>query len=396
MTTNENLDKKLEKLGQAIGSDESMVEKIMSRIDTKSIASPSAVNTQNIWRIIIKSPITKLAAAAVIIIAAMIGINYFGGSIDVSSVAWAEVVRHIEQVNYVHFYDIETEKNGHSTIREGWYAHGKTRTRQYDAEQTIDNGDMWMLLDEHNNVIDKEESTLAEYDNIFDALTKDMLTYRFFQFNNKTPVSIGSDFLIYEFDPPRDEADKIEKISVTVGRNSLMPIQIKTYYKYEKWSMNRLLVFDYEAPEKPEEFFKLPTQAKHPHGIGRVVLGGKEVNIELQNAPGIKKAIVRLHAKSEDSTDGLPTWSLQNYKGVGEATAFTEITFVTDEDERSNTANGPLWFGQGVKGALGIEKTGSDNKYRYIVYTTVLRATDRENVFNLELSCWMKSKQLDS
>ena len=50
----------------------------------------------NIWRIIMKSKITKIAAAAVIIIAVLIGINQFGGSIDGASVAWAQVV---EQLN---------------------------------------------------------------------------------------------------------------------------------------------------------------------------------------------------------------------------------------------------------------------------------------------------------
>ncbi len=50
----------------------------------------------SIWRTIMKSPITKLAAAAVIIIAVIIGVHYLGGSIDGASVAWAEVV---EQIN---------------------------------------------------------------------------------------------------------------------------------------------------------------------------------------------------------------------------------------------------------------------------------------------------------
>lgn len=49
-----------------------------------------------IWRIIMKSKIAKLAAAAVIIIAVLIGVNQFTGSIDGASVAWGEVV---EQVN---------------------------------------------------------------------------------------------------------------------------------------------------------------------------------------------------------------------------------------------------------------------------------------------------------
>ena len=49
-----------------------------------------------LWSDIMRSRITKLAAAAVIIIAILIGVHYLGGSIDGASVAWAEVV---EQIN---------------------------------------------------------------------------------------------------------------------------------------------------------------------------------------------------------------------------------------------------------------------------------------------------------
>ena len=48
---------------------------------------------QKIWRMIMKSRITKFAVAAVIIVAVLIGINYFDGSIDGASVAFADVVR---------------------------------------------------------------------------------------------------------------------------------------------------------------------------------------------------------------------------------------------------------------------------------------------------------------
>ena len=48
-----------------------------------------------LWEYIMKSRITKLAAAAVIIIAILIGVHYLGRSIDGASVAWAEVVEQI-------------------------------------------------------------------------------------------------------------------------------------------------------------------------------------------------------------------------------------------------------------------------------------------------------------
>jgi hypothetical protein len=47
------------------------------------------------WRIIMKSRISQLAAAAVIIIGVLAGIHFLGGSIGVASVAWSQVVEQI-------------------------------------------------------------------------------------------------------------------------------------------------------------------------------------------------------------------------------------------------------------------------------------------------------------
>lgn len=50
----------------------------------------------NIWELIIKSQITKLTAAAVIVITAIVGINQFSGS----SVAWADVEERFQSVPF--------------------------------------------------------------------------------------------------------------------------------------------------------------------------------------------------------------------------------------------------------------------------------------------------------
>ena len=63
-------------------------------------------NIRFIWRTIMKSRMTKLAAAAVIIIAALIGIYELGGSIDGSSVAWAELVQRVEQSHNQYYEEL--------------------------------------------------------------------------------------------------------------------------------------------------------------------------------------------------------------------------------------------------------------------------------------------------
>jgi hypothetical protein len=55
-----------------------------------------------IWRIIMKSRITKLAAAAVTIIAVLIIINQFGGSIDGTTMAFAQITENMKKMPWMH------------------------------------------------------------------------------------------------------------------------------------------------------------------------------------------------------------------------------------------------------------------------------------------------------
>lgn len=57
--------------------------------------------SQNIWRIIMRRPIVKFAAAAVIIIAVFFGINHLGGSIDGAGTAWANTLEQIYKATSV-------------------------------------------------------------------------------------------------------------------------------------------------------------------------------------------------------------------------------------------------------------------------------------------------------
>jgi hypothetical protein len=74
-----------------------------------------APTEHNIGRRIMNSKITKLAAAAVIIIAALIGIDQFGGPIGLATVALADVAEKIEQVKNCVFRKtttVSSEDNG--------------------------------------------------------------------------------------------------------------------------------------------------------------------------------------------------------------------------------------------------------------------------------------------
>jgi outer membrane lipoprotein-sorting protein len=75
-------------------------EKVHSAISdalAESEKMKPAVVEPNIWRVIMKSRITQLSAAAVIIIGILLSVGYFG--VDGTSVAWAEVAEKTQQIS---------------------------------------------------------------------------------------------------------------------------------------------------------------------------------------------------------------------------------------------------------------------------------------------------------
>jgi hypothetical protein len=70
---------------------------------------------------IMRNKITKLAAAAVIIIVVLIGINHFGGSIDGASVAFAEIKKAVNKMPLLHKV-LQTERDGKKFYTENWYS----------------------------------------------------------------------------------------------------------------------------------------------------------------------------------------------------------------------------------------------------------------------------------
>jgi len=89
-------------------------------------------------------------------------------------------------------------------------------------------------------------------------------------------------------------SEGIKSVSITVGKNSLLTVQTKIYEKdsddYE------LVLFDYEGAGKPREFFE-PLMALSANARAEVLLDGKEVILDIEGAPGLKQAMVRLHGK---------------------------------------------------------------------------------------------------
>lgn len=104
MTAKETMEQKLEKLGQTIGSNDALVENVMSRIAAKSISESSRIeklkNKLTVRRFIMNR-FTKFAAAAVIIIAVVLSITLFDKSVP-SAYAIEQTIEAFKNVRFLH------------------------------------------------------------------------------------------------------------------------------------------------------------------------------------------------------------------------------------------------------------------------------------------------------
>ncbi|OHB65503.1 MAG: hypothetical protein A2Y76_04765 [Planctomycetes bacterium RBG_13_60_9] len=82
-------------------------------------STPAAVTQPSIWRIVMKSRITKLAAAAVIVLAAILALTFFHRT---SGIVWAEVVQRLGEIKTVS-YKITADIKGMPGTPEGYTTH---------------------------------------------------------------------------------------------------------------------------------------------------------------------------------------------------------------------------------------------------------------------------------
>ena len=107
------LDKDLNKAYEAFNQDHDRLrETLMASLANRSKQHKQTSKVAHIGAFIgdtiMKSRITKIAAAAVIIIVVLIGINQFGSSIGGSSIAFAEVLGYIQTFSYTFDLSVET------------------------------------------------------------------------------------------------------------------------------------------------------------------------------------------------------------------------------------------------------------------------------------------------
>ncbi|NIP23802.1 MAG: hypothetical protein GWN67_01255 [Phycisphaerae bacterium] len=363
----------------------------------------------NIKRIIMKSPIRKTAAAAVIIIAVLFGLKFIGGP-DVANTAWAEVRNRFAQIDYVHMYIVKSRGDDLFGHGEAWHAHGKTIVHGNDGSITYDDGRMVKYFDKRGMLTVRRPSIFVDGQSFLEYLSGGFLSDENWQLKEQIPTRVSDDFLIYTFDPPPG-SDWLDTTSITVGRNSLLPIQVKIYVDDEDYD---LFIFDYEAPEKPPEFFVPPTVGS-ANCEGKVVLDGEEVVLNISGAPGLKEAVVRLYDKYDGPAEEFPSDYIsverhspdfcksvsekarKQYEKKGGPVYRLEVSFVTDEGYHSTTLDFlAVWLNEANQCGVGALGGGLDDwpdgKYRNIRFSPSLSPTDREDTYIVEIRCRIEPK----
>jgi len=102
MAHKDKLEDKLEELGRAVGSDDSIVDTVMSRIEAQSFSESKRVRKELLVRKIIMNRFTKLAVAASIIVAMFAGIKFFVFNESAVVYAITDAPEVLKKANIIH------------------------------------------------------------------------------------------------------------------------------------------------------------------------------------------------------------------------------------------------------------------------------------------------------
>lgn len=249
------------------------LKELINELEKSKLSQPTS--WPNIWEIIMKNKITKLTVAAVIIIAILIGINKLGGSINITSVAFAkafdEIKKAANQMPLVHKV-LYTDREDKNYYTENWYwFESKNVLSKYVVDDkcfkisslnysTMEN----VVYDPNSSVARISYRVDVSPDNLPASPWSIVGEYIEDYVRRKADVSHekdtfeGEDVDIYYFSIPCNFRNEREETEFIVNRNSHLPI----LYKRKLWTPEGLLRFDqvisFDFPENgPKDIYDL-------------------------------------------------------------------------------------------------------------------------------------------
>jgi len=226
------LDKDLNKLYESFNQNHNHLrQKLMVSLPDRSKEHKRARRINHLLAFtgetIMRNRITKLAAAAVIIIAVMLGINYIGGSPDGASVAWADVLDNIEAARTL-TYIFEIEKGDikevfETRIKEPYLQRSDVIESPYKYKAAIRNAESNMRWTLYPNTkmatVNNDEGSPGDEIRAYEGLKKD---FRDGTEKNLGRVKLnGRDTICFEISKDN------RKITVWADADTALPVQIE-------------------------------------------------------------------------------------------------------------------------------------------------------------------------
>ena len=233
----------------------------LAEVKVKPKPSKPGIARPDIWRIIMKSKITKFAAAAVIIIGVLVGINQLGDSIDGVSVALGQIIESMQKMPWVH-WKVTSEMNNESI--ETWVSFTSSIVAQKRENGIIlyNNliGGIEHTYDPQENLIyvSQVEEGIREKQSIPEApfqlveIVMDHLNENGSQIVAKTVFEGGRE--IKQITAEMAANSKANQIQLKIDRLSNLLLSMKVVYK----DSSKDIYVEYEYPEQgPQSIYEL-------------------------------------------------------------------------------------------------------------------------------------------
>ncbi|HCO94382.1 MAG TPA: hypothetical protein DIU00_10600 [Phycisphaerales bacterium] len=239
------------------------------------IKQKSAQTRPKIWRKIVNSRITKLAAAAVIVVVAYVVIHQSGGSIDVATVSFAQITENMKQMPWMH---VVTEGTDIVDV-EGWVCFERRKLVKKWADGWIrfhdDLKQVFQVYDPDSNTVTISRGKADAFSLVgSSALGFPRLVMEQFEQAGRSVVREpgkykGKDVTIFKIGGFVGEMgmDMKFEMAVEAERNVVLFLNHKRYDKAGKLVLEGNVYFDY--PEKgPESIYDVgvPRSAKTVRG----------------------------------------------------------------------------------------------------------------------------------
>jgi len=436
----ENMEKLIKKLrfDADIETHDRILGNVLQALDTTEKQKSGAITTPNIRRTIMKSPIVKLAAAAVIVIAVFVGLPFFSG--NGSGIVLADVLERIEQVP-VFMYKMQMTMTGammpdtparemetEATITISNEYGMKMEMAMVDANSGEKRIQQWYIIPEDRVMImvmpEQKKFTRMEFDDDIFArmkkqnndpreMLKQIMSCDYTELGRS--VIDGIEVEGFETTDPRFMAGMAEEVKVTlwVDTASWLPVRQELNIQVNEQMQMQAVVYDYQwdvqvdasefEPVIPEDFTCFPTGGmKMPSMTEEAAIEGlrmfaelggqypKNLNFftlmqefgKLKNGQSPAAEQLRQKLEQAQSEEEKATEVMDMMRPVTSLGAFY-MTLVQDKKE-------PIYYGESVgpddAGSVLLRWKISDNQYRVIFGDLTAENFTAEELTELEKS----------